>query len=180
MRNRALFTIVAGLLSLGGQPALADPAYKASDIIQHFAPKPGLGQTRGLCIGTEGECGGAATAAKPARPLDAFDLVVTFDYNSDVLTKEARENLNEFSKALKDPQLATSPRSWSRATRTPRGPESYNLTLSERRADAVVRYLERGASPPTSSRAASARRSRERPNPFEAANRRVETRLRTQ
>jgi outer membrane protein OmpA-like peptidoglycan-associated protein len=179
MRNRALFTIIAGLLSLGGQAAVADPAYKASDIIQHFAPKPGLGQTRGLCIGTEGECNGAATAAKPARPLDAFDLVVTFDYNSDALTKEARENLNEFSKALKDPQLATSSFLVEGHTDA-KGPESYNLTLSERRANAVVRYLaEKGVTANLEPRGLGKTRPRTA-DPFEAANRRVETRLRAQ
>jgi OmpA-OmpF porin, OOP family len=177
MRNRALFTIVAGLMSLGGQ-ALADPAYKASDIIKHFAPKPELGQTRGLCIGTEGECNGAV-AAKPARPLEAFDLVVTFDYNSDTLTRAARENLNEFSKALKDPQLATSSFLVEGHTDA-KGPESYNLTLSERRANAVVRYLtEKGVTANLESRGLGKTRPRTA-DPFEAANRRVETRLQGQ
>ena len=114
MRTHAVFAIAVGLLSAAALPASADPAYKAIDIIQHFAPATptNLGTGRGLCIGTERECAspatGQATAAKPARPLEGFDLVVTFDHNSDILTKKARENLDEFSKALNDPQLAAS------------------------------------------------------------------------
>ena len=178
MSAKTVFTIVMGLLSLSGPAALAEPAYKAADIVQHFSPKPGLGQTRGLCVGTEGECNGQATNARPARPLEAFDLVVTFDYNSDVLTADARENLEEFSKALKDPQLATAS-FFVEGHTDAKGPESYNMTLSERRAAAVVRYLaEKGID---TSKLVSRGFGKAKPrvaDPFDAANRRVETRLR--
>lgn len=178
MSTKTVFAIVMGVLSLSGSAALAEPAYRASDIVQHFAPQPGLGQTRGLCIGTEGECNAQATSAKPARPLEAFDLVVTFGYNSDVLTSEARENLEEFSKALKDPQLATASFLVEGHTDA-KGPETYNMTLSERRAAAVVRYLaDKGVD---TGKLVSRGFGKTKPrvaDPFDAANRRVETRLR--
>ena len=140
MGRNAVFALVVALLAAPGHAALADPAYKASDIIQHFTPKPELGATRGLCIGTEGECNNAVSSARPGRAREAFDLVVTFDLNSDVLTQDARTNLDEFSKALRDPQLAASSflvEGHTDAT----GSDGYNMTLSERRAAAVVRYL---------------------------------------
>jgi len=103
MGKNALAFLLAALLPLPGTAAWAEPAYKASDIIKHFAPD--LGATRGLCIGTEVECNAGATGAAPAGSAEAFDLVVTFDFNSDALTSQARENLNEFYKALSDPDL---------------------------------------------------------------------------
>jgi OmpA-OmpF porin, OOP family len=187
MRTHAVFAIAAGLLSAGALPAMADPAYKAIDIINHFAApqKPtNLGTDRGLCIGTQAECGspatGQATAAKPARPLEGFDLVVTFDHNSDVLTKKARENLDEFSKALAAPQLAS--RAFMIEGHTDAtGTDAYNMSLSERRAAAVVRYLEEKGIGPDKLQSRGLGKSQPRtPNPFDAANRRVETRVRTE
>jgi OOP family OmpA-OmpF porin len=181
MSMKAVFAAAAGLLSLTAVPALAEPAYRATDIIKHFAgAKQDLGATRGLCFGTEGECGGEAVKAKPARPLDAFDLVVTFDYNSDVLTREARENLDEFSKALADEALARASFLVEGHTDA-KGTDSYNLTLSERRAAAVVRYLEvRGVKPDKLEPRGLGKTKPRTANPFDAANRRVETRIRTQ
>jgi len=186
MRTHAVFAIAVGLLSAAALPASADPAYKAIDIIQHFAPATptNLGTGRGLCIGTERECAspatGQATAAKPARPLEGFDLVVTFDHNSDILTKKARENLDEFSKALNDPQLAASAFMIEGHTDAT-GTDAYNLTLSERRAAAVVRYLEEKGINADKLQSRGLGKSKPRTtSPFDAANRRVETRIRTE
>jgi OOP family OmpA-OmpF porin len=179
MRTNTVIYLTLGLFSLTG-PAFADPAYKASDIVQHFAAKPGLGQTRGLCIGTEGECNGQATNAKPARPIEAFDLVVTFDYDSDVLTKAARENLDEFSKALKDPQLASSAFMVEGHTDAT-GTEVYNMGLSERRAAAVIRYLSEKGIDTSKLEARGYGKTKPRVrDPYDPTNRRVETRLRTE
>lgn len=179
MRTRTVIACMMGLLWLSAPAATAEPAYKAADIVQHFAPRPDLGETRGLCIGTEGECGGAA-GAKPARPLDAFDLVVTFDHNSDVLTKGARENLDEFSKALKDPQLAAAAFLVDGHTDAT-GSEVYNMGLSERRAAAVVRYLaDQGIDVDKLQPRGYGKTKPRMPDPFDAANRRVETRLRVE
>jgi outer membrane protein OmpA-like peptidoglycan-associated protein len=179
MRRNAFLALMTGLVAMAGQAAFAQPAYKAQDIIEHFAPA-NLGPTRGLCLGTEEECNNAAAKTKPARPLEAFDLVVTFDYNSDVLTNEARQNLDEFSKALKDPKLAGSSFVVEGHTDA-RGSEDYNLGLSERRAKAVVTYLsEKGVDRAKLEAQGFGKAKPRTSDPFDAANRRVETRLRTE
>lgn len=156
----------------------AAQTYKADDIIKHFEPAaPKLGVTRGLCVGTEAECNRAGHAVA-TKPPTAFDLVVKFKYNSDDLEPEAKLNLDEFAKALKDPKLNASSflvEGHTDAT----GSASYNLNLSERRANSVVRYLtERGID---TSKLVARGYGQTKPvvaDPFSGDNRRVETRLR--
>jgi len=171
-----LALLAAAMMTFVAAGASAQPAYRKDDILKHFAPKD-LGATRGLCIGTEAEC---SVAGRPAAPptREAFDLVVTFDLDSDVLTEQAKANLAEFAKALKDPALAT--RSFLVEGHTDaRGTESHNLALSERRAAAVVRFLNEQGVTKANLLAKGVGMSRPRTaDPFDAANRRVETRLR--
>src|SRR3954462_529553 len=132
-RKLLTFTIFA-LFACGSHIAAADPAYKAGDIINHFVAQD-LGAPRGLCIGTESEC--AKTVALPkATAHMAFDLVVNFDYNSDKLTLPAKQNLDEFAKALRDPRLSSADFLVEGHTDA-KGSDQYNLRLSERRAAAV-------------------------------------------
>ncbi len=178
MRKHALVMVsaalAAGFCALSPLSAQAQ-AYKADDIVKHFgATKPNLGVSRGLCVGTEAECNKAGHVVKPPT---AFDLVVKFKYNSDVLEPEARVNLDEFAKALKDPQLSASSflvEGHTDAT----GTADYNLSLSERRAKAVVRYLsERGVD---TAKLVPRGYGQTKPlsgDKFSADNRRVETRL---
>jgi outer membrane protein OmpA-like peptidoglycan-associated protein len=183
MYRNAAFIIAIGLLASTSQAAVADPAYTAKDIIEHFAPQNSLGDPRGLCIGTETEtrgCNGTATPVATARPAEGFDLVVTFGYDSDVLTKNARDNLEQFSKALKDPRLASFSFVVEGHTDA-KGSERYNLVLSERRANAVVRYLkEKGISTANLEARGFGKAKPRVPDPFDPSNRRVETRLRVE
>jgi outer membrane protein OmpA-like peptidoglycan-associated protein len=180
MCRNALFALTAVLMAVPGHAAFADPAYRASDIVKHFAPRPDLGATRGLCIGTEGECNSAIPTARPGRAREAFDLIVTFDLNSDVLTESAKANLDEFSKALRDPQLASASflvEGHTDAT----GSDNYNMTLSERRAASVVRYLREKGIDTTKLEARGYGKTKPRvADPFDPTNRRVETRLRAE
>ncbi len=183
MRKQPAITTVA-ILSAGfyALQALCAQAqtYKADDIVKHFQPAaPQPSATRGLCIGTEADCNKAGHAVKPAA-VAAFDLVVRFKYNSDVLEPDARVNLDEFAKALKAPQLASSSfvvEGHTDATGTP----SYNLDLSQRRAQAVVRYLsQRGVD---TAKLAARGYGQSKPvvaDPFSGDNRRVETRLKSE
>jgi OOP family OmpA-OmpF porin len=178
MRKTGAFFLGFILIAGSGSSALAQAAYKADDIVKHFAPALGTGATRGLCVGTEAECN---KPAAPPRPVEAFDLVVTFDHNSAVLTPEAKRNLDEFAKALRDPGLAS--RSFQVDGHTDAtGTHNYNVSLSSRRADAVLRYLaEKGVD--TSklvARGYGETKPRVASNPFDPSNRRVETRLRDQ
>jgi outer membrane protein OmpA-like peptidoglycan-associated protein len=167
------------LLLVLGTAVMAEPAYKASEIVKHFTPSESLGSTRGLCIGTEAECNGGAAVSKPTRPPEGFDLVVTFDYDSDVLTGQARENLDEFYRALRDPRLDHSSFIVEGHTDA-KGTDRYNLILSQRRANAVVRYLAgKGISAAKLEPRGLGKSKPRTDDPFDAANRRVETRLRT-
>jgi outer membrane protein OmpA-like peptidoglycan-associated protein len=130
----------AAVLSAAG-PAAAQ-TYKAEDIVKHFgpaaAPKPGV--TRGLCVGTEAECARAGHAVEIVKPPSAFDLVVKFKYDSDVLEPEAKRNLDEFAKALKDNRLSTFSFVVEGHTDAV-GSDVDNLSLSDRRAESAATLL---------------------------------------
>lgn len=175
------FVALGGAMVLWAGPVLAQ-TYKADDIVKHFGgadPQPKAPVTRGLCIGTEAECAKAGHAVDVAKPPSAFDLVVKFKYNSDVLEPEARINLDEFAKALKTPQLSAQTfmvEGHTDAAGTP----GYNLNLSQRRAQAVVRYLsEKGVD---AGRLVPKGYGQAQPlvaDPLSGDNRRVETKLRS-
>ena len=183
MRKQPAITAIAVLAAcLYGvhSPVAQAQTYKADDIVKHFNPAPPpVSATRGLCIGTEADCNKAGHAVKPAAAA-AVDLVVRFKYNSDVLEPDARVNLDEFAKALKTPQLGASRfvvEGHTDATGTP----SYNLDLSERRAQAVVRYLrERGVDTAKLEARGYGQTKPVVADPFAGENRRVETRLRAE
>ena len=167
--------LTASLLALPGA-ALADPAFKASDIVSHFAPSLNLGASRSVCIGSESEC--AKTAPVAPAAASGFDLVVNFEYNSDTLTRQARSNLDEFAKALKDPRL--SPAAFVVEGHTDgMGSDEFNLELSIRRAKSVVAYLEgHGVSAEKLEAKGYGKQKLLVPDPAAKQNRRVETRLR--
>ena len=179
---------LAGLALLVGGALFAVPGaagaqtYKADDIVKHFevGAAPGVGATRGLCIGTESECAKAGHAVQTAKPPSAFDLVVQFQFNSDVLEPDAKLNLDEFAKALKTPQLSSQTFMVEGHTDAAGSP-GYNLNLSERRAQAVVRYLsERGVNTAKLMAKGYGQSRPIAPDPLSGDNRRVETRLRTE
>jgi outer membrane protein OmpA-like peptidoglycan-associated protein len=177
--NTAIAVLSIGFYVLHALPVQAQ-TYKADDIIKHFQPAaPQTSPTRGLCIGTEADCNKAGHAVKPAATA-AFDLVVRFKYNSDVLEPDARVNLDEFAKALKTPQLSSSSFVVEGHTDAAGSP-SYNRDLSQRRAQAVVRYLsERGVN---TAKLDARGYGQDKPvvaDPFAGENRRVETRLKSE
>lgn len=169
---RRIVQVTALLAGLSSGPALADPAYDSRTVADFFARQM-LGQSRAICIGTAEECGEAAKAAEP-KP---FDLLVTFEFDSDELTPEAKANLDEFAKALQDDRL-TRARFAVEGHTDATGSETYNVGLSERRAQSVVRYLRSKGLEPDRFEAAGYGMSRPRvADPFAPENRRVETRL---
>ncbi|MGV7031531.1 OmpA family protein [Methylobacterium symbioticum] len=173
------FAFLAPLALAAATGAQADPAYKASDIVAHFAPatQPGLGGTRALCIGTESECGKAVQDR--SKPVDGFDLRVNFDYNSANLTPAARQNLDEFARALNDPALSNAQFVVEGHT-DGMGSDAFNLDLSMRRARSVVDFLKtHGVS---DARIEAKGYGKQKPlvqDPLSSQNRRVETRLKT-
>src|SRR3954463_15564504 len=93
--------VVLAFASVFAGNVFAGPAYTAEDIVNHFAPN---GTTRGICIGTETECGTAETDRTAAQ---SYDLLITFDLDSANLTDAAKANLDQFAKALRDPRLSS-------------------------------------------------------------------------
>ncbi len=171
----AAFVLAAGLSiapTLAIAPAHADPAYKADAVADFFA-KAAIGKSRSICFGTAADC----PAPPPSGAAAKFDLLVNFEFNSDKLTQAARENLDQFAKALRDPRLKGEKFEIDGHTDAT-GAELYNLGLSERRASSVVAYLASQGLDPAYLVAKGFGKTKPRvADPYSAENRRVETRL---
>ncbi len=163
----------------GVRPAHAEPAYTADKLINLFLKDKTAAdtfkaesKTRAICIGTAAEC----PTPKPPAPTN-FDLLVNFDFNSDRLTPAARQNLDQFAKALHDPRLKGEKFEIDGHTDAT-GTEVYNQGLSERRANSVVSYLTSQGLDPSALIPKGFGKTRPRvADPYSAENRRVETHL---
>lgn len=174
MRSTSLLASMA-LLVASATGGGADSAYVAEDIVEKFGPTVEAQLTRGVCIGTAEEC--AREDAGPAVEPPTFDLLITFEFDSDVLSEQARTNLDEFAEALRDDRLADA-RFAVEGHTDAHGAERYNVGLSERRAKAVVAYLtERGADPDRLIAEGLGQDAPRTDDPFDPLNRRVEARL---
>jgi len=152
--------------------ALADPAFQAADIIAFFEKQTKLGVTRAICVGTEDECNQKVRLSGDVT----FNLSVTFELDSHELSLDAKQNLDEFAKALESDNLATASFAVDGHTDASGG-ESYNLSLSQRRADTVVGYLtSKGVEPQRLSAQGFGESFPRSGDPFDPENRRVETR----
>lgn len=169
--------LAAAVLGAGAvmvQPAFADPTVKSTDIVDFFVKSAKLGAERGLCIGTAQECD--KTAPKPS----GLDMLINFDLDSANLTEQARENLDEFAKALNNSQLSSA-RFVVEGYTDGRGTETYNLGLSERRADAVTKFLyERGIAQDKVTAVGMGEANPRVPDLMDPVNRRVEMRIELQ
>jgi outer membrane protein OmpA-like peptidoglycan-associated protein len=160
-------------------PAHADPAYSADQVIDIFVKDKvaaeaakANGKTRAICVGTAADC-----PAPPAQSVTRFDLLVSFDFDSDKLTESAKENLDQFAKALQDPKLKGLKFEIDGHTDAT-GAEAYNLGLSERRANAVVAFLAAQGVDAAELLAKGFGKTKPRvADPFSPENRRVETHL---
>jgi outer membrane protein OmpA-like peptidoglycan-associated protein len=156
--------------------ALAGPSYSADDI-EAFFSKNKPAKTRAICIGTSSACNDQqAEAADPG----GFDMLITFELGSDRLSSQAQENLSEFAKALTGNSLANAQFNIEGHTDA-RGSDGFNLNLSNRRAESVVRYLESLGVSRDRLQAQGYGESRPRvDDPFAAINRRVEATIKLQ
>ena len=102
-------------------------------------PEPLTRSVRGIVVGGGGT--GTGAAAEPAESGWIGDLRVIFPFDSAEITPDARRNLDALGAALMDGRLSAD--RFEIAGHTDGlGDENYNGTLSERRAQAVVEYLE--------------------------------------
>ena len=182
-----IFALAALAAALQAGPVAAQgPAYSANDIEAFFAPaldcqegKPCApkAKTRSVCVGTSSAC---ATDTAAAPDPGEFDMLITFDLGSDRLSPQARENLAEFARAVQGDKLADATFNIDGHTDA-RGTDAYNMDLSNRRAEAVVLYLESlGVSRDRLQAKGYGKSQPKVEDPFAAINRRVEATIRLQ
>lgn len=168
----ASFVSASALCSMG--VAHAGPQLTTDQIVKHFIDNADMGAKRGICIGTTEEC----NKSEPAPA--GLDMLINFDLNSAELTGQARQNLNEFAKALKDERLQAASflvEGYTDAS----GNERYNTRLSERRAEAVTAFLL--ANGINIDKVKAVGRGEENPrvqDPYDPVNRRVEMSIKVQ
>ncbi|MBN9508418.1 MAG: OmpA family protein [Alphaproteobacteria bacterium] len=155
--------LIAAPLAFAALPAWAQSSPSADQIIQSLKPSGNLlkGETRGIRV-VNPDAGPAATAPAPAQSpahgqataaatapaaaaqpsaAPAVSLTVEFGTGSDELTPQARATLDALGKALSSADLAKYRFRIEGHTDTVGSP-GYNQALSQRRAEAVARYLE--------------------------------------
>lgn len=163
-------------VAVSAGPVKSTNAKSAEEIVRFFASTIDLGANRGICVGTEEEC-----KSKKLEPSQTgLDMLVNFDLDSAELTADARSKLEQFAAALKDTRLSSHNfvvEGYTDAS----GPESYNMGLSERRAQSVSAFLlSQGVA---ASRINAIGFGEQRPrvdDPFDPVNRRVEMRIKLQ
>lgn len=165
MRVNVLFCSTLFLLAGSTVSAAAD--YKVEDILKYFSSQEA---TRGICVGSEEECG------LTGQKREGFNLNMTFALNSADLTEEAKGNLEVFAEALRRPELARANIAIDGFTDAS-GSEEYNQVLSERRAQAVVSFLTENGVDEVKLVARGHGETRPLGDPLDPANRRVETSL---
>jgi outer membrane protein OmpA-like peptidoglycan-associated protein len=191
--NRSAFAFALGCVIWGAAGAPAWAQVSADQIINALAPAP---STRGL----------TGSAAKPMSESDrAFvkslrhrtrsltfdeservadlskdwkkiDLEIYFEYNSARIAREAEPQLNQLGDALRSPRLKNAAVVLAGHTDA-KGSQNYNEGLSDRRAEAVKRYLVERLSIPAENLTTAGYGKRHLKNPDEpyaAENRRVQ------
>lgn len=106
----------------------------------------------------------------------SIDLEINFDYNSATIGAQARSAVEALGRALTNPDLKGSTFLLAGHTDAA-GPDAYNQTLSERRADAVKQYLVEKFSIPAADLVTAGygeTRLKKPDAPRDAANRRVQ------
>jgi outer membrane protein OmpA-like peptidoglycan-associated protein len=155
---------VAAALSFGAASAIAgDNNVTEDQILKALAPPPPKALTRGLSVGPQADpakvaeegafvqkirnratrslsIGEREEIATIAKTKPNIDLEINFDYNSADISAKSMPSVQALGKALTNPDLKGSTFVVAGYTDAAGG-ESYNQDLSERRADAIKRYL---------------------------------------
>ena len=193
----AVVAAIAASNSTFAQERLSGKPTK-EQILQALTPqqKPAI-RTRGLSIGapdaavqeapaqTSAAAGSgpapAASAAAPsasrAKPAArALDLEIPFEFNSDRLTQDGKDVLDQLGEALKSDQLSGASSVILEGHTDGKGSAAYNKVLSLKRAQSVKTYLSIRQSIPSSKLKAVGKGATELAdpkNPDDAVNRRV-------
>ena len=183
-----MLTRIFAIAAVVGLPMLAqaDPQLTVEQVKEHFSKGMSCdgttclakrGKPRKVCfVGQDCEGDKVEVTEDPG----AFDMLITFELGSDRLSPQARENLEIFARALQGKELENATFSIDGHTDA-RGTNAFNQGLSERRAAAVVEYLEGlGISRDRLTAKGHGETSPRVKDPFAAINRRVEASLRLQ
>jgi outer membrane protein OmpA-like peptidoglycan-associated protein len=178
----------------GGTPSAGSPSAGApssgaltpEDIVSTLGGKPAAAEgftDNSLFRGLQEKARTRSFTLKDREEVESFsasrpkvDIEVYFDYNSAEITPKARSTLNVLGAALQDPRLAGKKFIFIGHTDAKGDPE-YNIRLSDRRAEAVKRYIVSAFSVDASGIALigdGARKLKTPANPFADENRRVE------
>lgn len=154
---------VAVTLSFGVATAVAGDNVTEDQILRALAPPPPKPLTRGLSVGPQADpakvaeegafvqkirnratrslsIGEREEIATIAKTKPNIDLEINFDYNSADISAKSMPSVQALGKALINPDLKGSTFVVAGYTDAVGG-EAYNQDLSERRADAIKRYL---------------------------------------
>ena len=177
--KRLLFVTVLAFAPLVSAPVLAQAKELAvenpavEDLVAFFEESM-LGQTKGLCIGTEQEC------AKANEKPEGRDMLVTFELGSAELTQEAKQSLTVFIQAMNDDRLSKVNFAVEGHT-DGLGSEVFNDELSQARAASVKAFLvSRGVSAERLTAIGLGERQPRTANVYDPQNRRVELRVNIQ
>jgi outer membrane protein OmpA-like peptidoglycan-associated protein len=160
----AILSVVAvgAILSFGIGQARAEDVSE-DQIVRALTPKPKPPLTRGLSFGDKSEPAvnpaetkllntvrGRSTRslsnsereqiAEAAKDKPNIDLTITFDYNSSNISAKSMPEVEKLGRALTNDNLKGSTFLLAGHTDAAGG-DNYNQDLSERRADAIKRYL---------------------------------------
>jgi outer membrane protein OmpA-like peptidoglycan-associated protein len=191
--SRSAFALALGCVICGAAGAPAAAQVSADQIINALAPTP---STRGLTqpdakpisesdrafVKSLRHRTRSLTFEESERVADLskdwkkIDLEIYFEYNSARIAREAEPQLNQLGDALRSPRLKNAAVILAGHTDA-KGSESYNERLSDRRAEAVKRYLVERLNIPAENLATTGYGKRHLKNPDEpyaAENRRVQ------
>jgi outer membrane protein OmpA-like peptidoglycan-associated protein len=153
IRTRVLIALLLlGALYASGKLAQAEEPSLADEILKTLTPQS---TTRSLSTSPEQSkfvetlktktAGSVAPDEREklavlAKDRPSIDIDINFDFNSDKIGVTAAQTVKEVAKALSNPQLTGN--TFVIAGHTDgKGDDAYNQKLSERRAEAVKRYL---------------------------------------
>jgi outer membrane protein OmpA-like peptidoglycan-associated protein len=152
--------------------SLTGPAQPAMSPADHNFVQSLRGRTRSLSLD---ESDHAADIAKN-EDLPKIDLDINFDFDSAAITPKVVPQLTQLGQALRDPKMQNSVVILGGYTDA-KGSDEYNQRLSQRRAEAVKKYLVQQLNIPSDglSTAGYGKRDLKNPaDPFGAENRRVQ------
>jgi len=132
MRMRRIF-LSSALVFFTATSVMAQEEYTTEQLVDFYINSLDMGETRGICIGTEQECA-------PKVVPQGLDMRISFELDSADLTESAQKNLGLFAAMMKDERLISAHFVVEGHTDA-RGTSAYNETLSEERAASVSRFL---------------------------------------